>query len=366
MKKQTIAAGIGLACGLACAPAFAQDSGESSATFYGIADFAMVNFSNQTTTGTGTRNYMLSGLLSTSRWGIRGREDLGGGTATVYNLESLADFTTSVAGKGQLFDRAAYVGFTNNAAGELTLGCQQNLVTDAIDKIDAFGGQSASFNPNNAYIGGNAIGDNSTTFFGPAGATMARTNNAVKYNSRGLLGEQFGFSLLYGAGGVAGDTGVSSDWGGQLRVNVFGATAIAAYMQYRNSSTATAQYRKDTLIGISYLIGDFVVRAGWGQSKEDVTAPTTSIPSAGVGYAFTPRLSGDLAYYWMRVSNSTTATGVNGKDGRAMAVLRYAFSKRTDVYVEGIFDSYSSGKTISTTNASTSSSLFALGLRHRF
>ncbi|MCS6762943.1 MAG: porin [Candidatus Protistobacter heckmanni] len=159
MKKKTIAAGIGLACGLACAPAFAQDSGESSATFYGIADFAMVNFSNQTTTGTGTgiRNYMLSGPLSTSRWGIRGREDLGGGTATIYNLESLADFTT----------------------GELTLGRQQNLVTDAIDKIDAFSGQSTSFNPNNAYIG-----DNSTAFFGPAGAgggaTMAHTNNAVK------------------------------------------------------------------------------------------------------------------------------------------------------------------------------------------
>ncbi|MCS6762942.1 MAG: porin [Candidatus Protistobacter heckmanni] len=137
-------------------------------------------------------------------------------------------------------------------------------------------------------------------------------------------------------------------------------------MQYRNSSTDTAQYHKDTLIGISYPIGDFVVRAGWGQSKEDVTASTTRIPSAGVGHAFTPRLSGDLAYYWMRVSNSTTDTGVNGKDGRAMAVLRYAFSKRTDVYVEGIFDSYSGGKTISTTNASTSSSLFALGLRHRF
>ena len=58
---------------------------QSSVTLYGLIDTSMVYQSNVK----GSSNYLMnSGSLSTSRWGLRGTEDLGGGLSAVFDLEN--------------------------------------------------------------------------------------------------------------------------------------------------------------------------------------------------------------------------------------------------------------------------------------
>ena len=72
----------------ATAPAFAQ----SSVTLYGIVDDSIVYQSSQTSLGStsGGRSNVktASGIWAGSRFGLKGGEDLGGGTRAIFQLES--------------------------------------------------------------------------------------------------------------------------------------------------------------------------------------------------------------------------------------------------------------------------------------
>ncbi|MBN9116518.1 MAG: porin, partial [Pandoraea sp.] len=106
----------GLAAG--AVPAFAQ----SSVTLYGIVDDAMTYSSNQN----GKSNtYLRSGNLAGSRWGLRGTEDLGGGTKALFQLENGFDLNNGTLGaSGSMFNRQAFVGLKNDRLGTVTIGRQ--------------------------------------------------------------------------------------------------------------------------------------------------------------------------------------------------------------------------------------------------
>jgi predicted porin len=111
MKKTLIA----LAAVAATGAAFAQ----SSVTLYGVADASLAKV-------TGKSAYLSSaGTMNngTSRWGVRGTEDLGGGLKAGFNFEqglSLNDGSLSKAGAGE-FGRAAWMNLSGGF-GELRLG----------------------------------------------------------------------------------------------------------------------------------------------------------------------------------------------------------------------------------------------------
>src|SRR6266487_1895603 len=77
----------------------ATASAQSSVTIYGIVDAAVVATTNQTATG-GSKFSMDAGQLLTSRWGIKGSEDLGGGLKANFNLEGTLANDTGAAGAG--------------------------------------------------------------------------------------------------------------------------------------------------------------------------------------------------------------------------------------------------------------------------
>jgi predicted porin len=111
MKKTLIA----LAAVAATGAAFAQ----SSVTLYGVADASIVK-----TTDVDTK-FSSSGTMNngTSRWGVRGTEDLGGGLKAGFNFEaglSLADGSVNQSG-GNYFSRAAYMNLMGGF-GEVRLG----------------------------------------------------------------------------------------------------------------------------------------------------------------------------------------------------------------------------------------------------
>ena len=55
---------------------------------YGIADAGITSVSNGANSGL----RLDTGIMSTSRWGIRGSEDLGGGLQAIFNLEFMRCF----------------------------------------------------------------------------------------------------------------------------------------------------------------------------------------------------------------------------------------------------------------------------------
>ena len=84
MKIRTLAAAAALACS---GGAFAQ----STVTLYGVVDLGLRNGSGLTASNapaSGSAHSLGSGIHTTSRWGLRGSEDLGGGAKALFNLES--------------------------------------------------------------------------------------------------------------------------------------------------------------------------------------------------------------------------------------------------------------------------------------
>src|SRR5579862_2654669 len=109
----------------AATPAFAQ----SSVTLYGIVDDSIVYQSSQTSLGStsgGRSNVkMASGIWAGSRFGLKGAEDLGGGTKAIFQLESGFNINSGAQQfTNAMFGRQAWVGVTNAGYGTLTLGRQ--------------------------------------------------------------------------------------------------------------------------------------------------------------------------------------------------------------------------------------------------
>jgi len=101
---------------------------QSSVTLYGDLDLG-IQYLTHTGTNGRTAIGMQSGNEQPSRFGITGTEDLGGGYAAVFRLESGFNVGTgSYTIPGTAFDRYAYVGVTGTNLGTLTFGRQRSIL----------------------------------------------------------------------------------------------------------------------------------------------------------------------------------------------------------------------------------------------
>lgn len=176
MQKKLIALAIAAA---ASGTAFAQ----TNVTIYGIADVGYVgvdrdNFKYQ--------NNINSGVLSTSRIGFKGAEDLGNGLKAIFTLEYglLLDQNTGV-GAGAAAARQQFVGLTGGF-GTVVAGRLQTAGLDYTVAGSALGGSTAVGAVNlvgqAANNGGGANIDGVGGPFPLLNAT-SRANNAVAYIS---------------------------------------------------------------------------------------------------------------------------------------------------------------------------------------
>lgn len=101
---------------------------QSSVTLYGDLDLGGQYLTHAGPTG-GTTIGMQSGNEQPSRFGITGTEDLGGGYAAIFRLESGFNVGTgNYTIPGTAIDRYAYVGLSAKNLGTLTLGRQRSLL----------------------------------------------------------------------------------------------------------------------------------------------------------------------------------------------------------------------------------------------
>jgi len=302
MKKTALALLAISASGLSAA--------QSTVTLYGVADVALSK-----TTGLATQ--LVSSATQnngTSRWGMRGTEDLGGGLRAGFNFESqvsVLDGATSAT----LFARAANVnlsgGFGAVKAGrsltpswygtmawELTGSANYAVVNSQF----GYGGLNSRHNAEVSYTSPNWGGLNITV-----GHLFAANNGNVAKND---------VNLIYRAGPLA---------------------ASLVYNKLDNKG-------KNLSLGAAYNFGSFKL-AG---SLQDATG-------ANLGKGFT--LGGTLPLGNLSLTLDV-ARDTRNQDTDTLVEAKYALSKRTSVY--GVLLHNGAGKAAKAVNSTI------VGLRHNF
>ncbi|MFP3550364.1 porin [Paraburkholderia sp. SIMBA_049] len=368
---------------------------QSSVTLYGLLD-AGITYANKVATSTGHDSLVKygDGVASGSRWGLRGTEDLGGGLKAIFVLES--GFSTGDGTSGQggaLFGRQAFVGLAKDGIGSVTFGRQYSFSTDYIGANYTMGSQTPA--GNYAYH----INDLDQL-------TSSRINNAVKFSSANFagltFGAMYGFSNSTQFAGTPTTTAGTTTTQGSSSTYSFGANYAtgpfgigAAYTNIRFPNGATPAFsvsiaNVNTLglrdletfgVGARYAIASGLVFANWTHTKfEPLTGESSKLNNYEIGgrWGFTPALSAGLGYTFSKLDDR-----FEGKWHQINSSVDYALSKRTDVYLLGIYQKASGSNVVAGRNVPVqaeigSSSSFIgnagantqfvtrVGLRHRF
>jgi predicted porin len=359
MKQKVLAAvAFMVVAGMQVAPVMAQ----SSVTIYGLIDTGLV------VEGGGSAGHvtkLTSGISGGSRIGFKGTEDLGGGMAALFLLESGFQNDTGALGQGGLlFGRQSYVGLSSSA-GTVTAGRQYTPQYLVLSMVDPFGtgyaGDAANLMPN-------------------TGNGSSRMDNTVKYASPvigGVSGE-----LAYGFGETAGSTAAASQLGGAIGY-ADGPLNVRFGVHVRNNDTVSTQTGtgRSSLLGATYNFGPVKLHAAYGVNKGlnssplrntvnpygsgTIVASTNSVDTL-VGVTVPVGVSHTLLASYIHKNDKTALN----QDASQLALgYRYGLSKRTDLYAMYAHISNKNGAPYtvgSSIEAGSGNSAWNLGIRHTF
>ncbi len=356
MKKLTLAA----ATLCAALPAIAQDS----VTLYGIIDVAARTQTGLTSTYARSplnSTVVQSGVGPTSRWGLRGSEDLGGGLRATFNLEGGINVDTGTqANATTFFDRASVVGLSGNW-GSITAGRQNTLIADSAGVTDPIGLRFASMNPNiqNVSLTGHQLG----VEYGATGSTGSsnRVNNSIKYSI--LIGPVVA-RAMYSMGEVAGSSTKQRTAGLGVDYLTPELNITTAYTRYRDANDRNLTAAN---VGVSWLLPSLpsvrvMANYGYNSGFTSATAEATNrVKVIGVNYAVTPAI--DLLAGYYKVDRNRTALPDDGFK-RLLAFLEYKLSKRSKIYLE-LDNTKWKGDYLGAGNQATSTGV-SLGITHVF
>lgn len=136
-----------------------------TATLYGMVDSGVEVVSNVGAAGGSlTRMPSTTGIMS-SRLGVRGTEDLGGGLSAIYTLEMGFGSDTGASGQGgRLFGRQSTVGLSGDW-GAVTLGRQWTMLFWSVIDSDLVGSAVYGLGSLDSYIPNSRV-DNSVAYKG--------------------------------------------------------------------------------------------------------------------------------------------------------------------------------------------------------
>lgn len=280
---------------------------------YGAIDAAMVYVNNASGSSVGRVD---GGGNWASRWGLRGREDLGGGLAAVFVLEQGFNPDDGTLGQGgRTFGRQSFVGLSQTHYGTLTLGRQYDFAY-AIppDVVMVIGGLASA-------TGGSGI--NADMHLGGF-----RYDNSVKYLV-GLGPVQAG--LMYGLGSENSKDKMASALlsyrSGPVNVGV-------AYVRDNFSPVVPTVQGNEVLVGsMHYYLNEQVTLVGLlGTSKAKLGADSRSknrLVDLGLTWRITRPFVLGFAYAQSDFNNAAGAEGTVKQYG---AGGYYDFSRRTTLY----------------------------------
>jgi predicted porin len=353
----------------AAVPAFAQ----SSVTLYGIVDNGLSYTNNQAslgaTSGGKSATKMTPGVWAGSRFGLKGAEDLGGGTKAIFQLESGFNSATGAQQyTNAMFGRQAWVGVTNATYGTLTAGRQYASYYQMLSPYSPTTWLTGYYGAHPGDIDGLD--------------TIYRSNNTLEYTSPKLFG--LTVSGSYSLGGVPGSFNRGSTWatGAQYALGPVG--FAVGFSRINNSTVGGGAWGADSTttnggaqIGVSALTNGyqtaqaqqrFAVGGGYTfNSAWDVSATYSNvqyIPGTGSKFHDTAIFNtGGLVLHWKPATawdlgagySYTRATRANGIDDNAQyhqfnLSEYYSLSKRSGLYALQAYQK-AKGQTLGTNGA---------------
>ncbi|MCY4754059.1 porin [Pelomonas aquatica] len=347
MKKALIAlAVLGLTGGAAVA--------QSSVTLFGVIDADM----KYVKTGDLKLKKLDSSGLSTSRFGVKGVEDLGGGLKAGFWLESEVATDTgaggsTVNGSNAFWGRRSTVSLMGEF-GEIRLGRYKTATRLHIEDFDPYSGTGLG-DVTKVIADKTALG----TLSGTQSGTFTRASNMVSYETPKDLG---GF---YGAADVAAGEGDGSNKMQDIRL---GYKEGPVHVSAAFSSNGTGTKYKVSSIAGSY---DF---SGIKPALMYTTTEAGDAKIKAVTAALTWSLGqGQLQTSFTNSSANTAAQAIVGGDAKLFAIgYIYSLSKRTSLYTTfAQIDNkdgakYTLGGAPAATAGGQKSSGFDVGIRHSF
>jgi len=358
---------------------------QSSMVLYGVLDAGVRNDSNVAKASTGAAQSLTqfnNGALNTSRFGIRGTQDVADGIKANFKLESgLKPGNGASSNATNLFDRTASVGL-QNSLGSLDLGRVTTFAYDttASYTIDPLGLEMTN---NNQLAGVKAININPLGTAIGSGFFTSRRDNSMKYmGTFGPVSAGFAYSF----GNVSGNSTAGSSAQVMAKYSANGLNLAATT---DSLTDATSLKQTLTTFGGNYTISGVKLTAGTVQLKTPAgytavagvlsgstyAGPSTflvgaaataetkmSVNDIGLTYQVTSDVNLAVAYYTAKFEQNALSNTFNTYAAR----VRYAVGKTTDIYGE-VDNTKATGMDVSkSAAASLSNSGYTIGLQHRF
>lgn len=352
MKKSLIALAIASAVS---APAFAATS---NVDVYGVLNMS-VNLIDQDVPGTQSSTSVTS---TASRIGFKGAEDLGGGMAAIWQIES--GFNADEQ-SGTLASRNTYVGLKGDF-GTVLMGNHDTPMKLLGRSVDNFADTLADSR--------NILGavDTGTNVFD------LRTKNTVAYVSPNWSG--FTTAIAYvsdwstGATGGTATAAVDNNSADAYSINAAynnGPLMLGAGYESHNGLASNTNMDMWRIVG-SFNIGDFKLAGEYEQIGGDVAAYNRD------AYGLFATYNMGAWAFKVNYMNASESDRVGGNDGADQTTLGadYSLSKRTVVYGyyavtnNDTFAAYGlgtgAGASDATSHSDANPSTFSLGVKHSF
>lgn len=317
MKKSLLA--------LAALTAFAgAASAQSSVTLFGIMDAGFARLSQKTLTGTAVSSKTVTGMensgLNSSRLGVRGVEDIGGGLKAGFHLEGQIFNDTGTgqgATAGWTWERRSTVSLMGGF-GEIRLGRDYSTNFNNVAAYDPFGVNGVGTTSTVNMINANGANGN--------GVDAVRANNSVSYFTPALGG--FTLQAMYSFGeNTSGGAKTNNHWG--IRAG-FAAGPVSVHGNYAKTEGATDPADvKYMSVGGSFNAGIVTPMLIFAQEKNGAGLKVQGIQAGvlvNVG-------AGTIRASYGRFDQKGGSATFNAQDWNKMAVgYVHNLSKRTAVY----------------------------------
>lgn len=296
-------------------------SAQSSVTLFGIMDTAVRSVKNGNVGGTSTT--MVSGGLASSRWGVRGTEDLGDGMSAGFWLESDIAMNSGASNTTTFWSRRSTVSLSSNSLGELRVG--RDLVPTHV--------ASANLDPftNVGIASAIAFRTSQASVFSKIGGFQLafRANSSVSYFTPNTLGGFIGQVMVSKAptGVYSNGTEDSNSRGLRLAYRTDKINAEFATRTVTNT-TATVSDFKDTVLGAAYDFGPVKLAV----QRRDYAFGTDKLQQSML-HLSAPLGQGILKASYIKANQVSPTASINANDASMFGLgYQYNLAKRTAFY----------------------------------
>lgn len=329
----------------------------NSLQMFGVVD--MFAYHKQLS-GTSSSNIMSAGGMSTSFWGLKGNEYLGGALNLEFEMTSFFRPSTGAMGRSDsdpFLSRSAWVGF-RDSWGSLHFGRQTTLAFLNMVRFNSYGG-AANFNPSFLH---NYLATVTQPMLTASGAADSAWNGMVNYRTPVWNG--FSGNIAYARPSEGVNSGTRKGLGVSFTKSKFAAGLVLEKIDGMNlnygrpmppPSQVFIEKSKLVSFGISY---DFDLFKLYGQAistklEKGLTNIKLDTLSTGVSV---PVGSGKILASYAQTRKKYT--GLQDTTRRTLTIgYDYVLSKRTDLYANIMYDK------LTNENAGTG---IGFGIRHRF